>query len=340
MIREAIGKIVAGQSLAQEEAADVMEEIMAGEATPAQLGAFISLLRLKGETVDEIAGLAATMRARAVPVATQGPTVDTCGTGGDARDTFNISTAAAFVAAAAGVAVAKHGNRAMSSHCGSADVLEALGANVNLDAAQVGDCLDRVGIAFMFAPLFHPAMRHANGPRRELGIRTVFNILGPLTNPAGARAQVLGVPEAKLAAKMAGALQRLGARHALVVHGLDGVDEITITGPTLIYEVQDGSVRDYTVAPEQFGFPRAPIAAIRGGSAAENASIVREVLAGKDHGPRRQVVLLNAAAALVAGGAAPDLSTGVRLADEAIERGQAAATLARFVAYSQEGRAC
>lgn len=335
MIREAIGKIVAGQSLAQAEAAGVMEEIMAGEATPAQLGAFISLLRLKGETVEEIAGLASTMRARAVPVATQRAVVDTCGTGGDARDTFNISTAAAFVAAAAGVAVAKHGNRAMSSHCGSADVLEALGANVNLGAEQVADCLDQVGIAFMFAPLFHPAMRHAAGPRRELGIRTVFNILGPLTNPAGARAQVLGVPEAELAAKLAGALRRLGTHHALVVHGLDGVDEITITGPTLIYEVQDDSVRDYTVAPEEFGFPRAPIAAIRGGSAEENAGIVREVLAGRDHGPRRQVVLLNAAAALVAGGAAPDLHAGVRLADEAINRGQAAATLARFVAYSQ-----
>ncbi|MHB1007044.1 MAG: anthranilate phosphoribosyltransferase [Chloroflexota bacterium] len=335
MIREAIGKIVEGQSLGQAEASLVMEEIMAGEATPAQLGAFISVLRMKGETIEEIAGLAATMRARAIPVATRRAAVDTCGTGGDASGTFNISTAAAFAAAAAGVDVAKHGNRAMSSRCGSADVLEALGGNVNLNAEQVAVCLYEVGIAFMFAPLFHPAMRHAAGPRRELGIRTVFNILGPLTNPAGARAQVLGVPEANLARKMAGALLRLGTHHALVVCGSDGVDEVTVTGPTLICEVREGESREYTVAPEDFGFNRVPVSAIRGGLAEENAGIIRRVLAGMEKGPRRQVVLLNAAAALVAGDAAADLASGVRMADAAIDRGAASALLDRFVAHTR-----
>ena len=338
MIKEAIGKLVEGESLAQHEAALVMEEIMAGEATPAQLGAFICVLRAKGETVDEIAGLAATMRARAVPVVTSRQVVDTCGTGGDSRGTFNISTAAAFVAAAAGVAVAKHGNRAMSSRCGSADVLEALGANVNLTADQAARCLDEVGICFMFAPLYHPAMRHAAGPRRELGIRTVFNVLGPLTNPAGARAQVLGVPERALAAKMAGALQRLGAHHALVVHGLDGVDEVTITGPTLVYEVREGNVEEYVVTPEDFGFASAPLASIGGGTAEDNARTIREVLAGAG-GPRRQVVLLNAAAALVAGDVAADLAEGVRLSADAIDRGAAASALARFIAFSQRAAA-
>lgn len=339
MIREAIGKLVEGRSLAQAEAALVMEEIMAGEATPAQLGAFISMLRVKGETVDEIAGFAATMRACAVPVRTRRPTVDTCGTGGDASGSFNISTAAAFVAAAAGLAVAKHGNRAMSSRCGSADVLEALGANVNLNAEAVADCLDTVGIAFMFAPLFHPAMRHAAGARRELGIRTVFNVLGPLTNPASACAQVLGVPEAELARKLAGVLRQLGTKHALVVHGLDGLDEITITGPTLICEVQAGELREYTVAPEDFGFARAPLSAIQGGSAEENAALIRAILAGRDDGPRRQIVLLNAAAALVAGDAAADLRAGVLLADQAVARGDAAAVLERFVKHTCQAAA-
>lgn len=335
MIKEAIGKLVEGKSLAQAEASLVMEEIMAGDATPAQLGAFISMLRVKGETVDEIAGLASTMRARAVPVMTRRPTIDTCGTGGDASGTFNISTAAAFTAAAGGVAVAKHGNRAMSSRCGSADVLEALGSDVNMNPEQVADCLDQTGIAFMFAPLFHPAMRHAAGPRRELGIRTVFNILGPLTNPAGARAQVLGVPGTDLARKMAGALLRLGTHHALVVSGLDGLDEITITGPTLVCEVRDGERDEYVVAPEDFGFARASLDTIRGGTAADNAAIIRAVLAGEDSGPRRQVVVLNAAAALVAGDVAPDLASGVRLADLAIASGRAASVLERFLAHTR-----
>ncbi|MHB1133619.1 MAG: anthranilate phosphoribosyltransferase [Chloroflexota bacterium] len=341
MIREAIGKLVEGRSLAQDEAALVMEEIMAGEATPAQLGAFVSVLRAKGETVDEIAGLAATMRACAVPVRTRRATVDTCGTGGDASGSFNISTAAAFVAAAAGAAVAKHGNRAMSSRCGSADVLEALGANVNLNAEAVANCLDEVGIAFMFAPLFHPAMRHAAGPRRELGIRTVFNLLGPLTNPASACAQVLGVPDDELARKLAGVLQRLGTQHALVVHGLDGIDEITITGPTLVCEVRASELSEYTVAPEDFGFARAPLSAIQGGSAEENAALIRAILAGREDGPRRQVVILNAAAALVASDVTASLCAGVHLADQAIARGDAAAILERFVEHTcQAARRC
>ncbi|MDA8218470.1 MAG: anthranilate phosphoribosyltransferase [Dehalococcoidales bacterium] len=333
MIKEAIIKLVDGTSLDQDEAAQVMEEIMAGTATAAQMGAFLTVLRLKGETVEEIAGLAATMRARAIPVATSRTVVDTCGTGGDGCGTFNISTAAAFVAAACGVAVAKHGNRAMSSTCGSADVLEALGANVSLPAEEVALCLEEVGLGFMFAPMFHPAMRHAIGPRRELGFRTVFNVLGPLTNPAGARAQVLGVPDAVLAEKMARALQRLGTHHALVVHGSDGLDELTVSGPSVVYEVVDGDVRGYDVRPEDFGFEPSPLSAIVGGSPEVNAAIIRSVLAGEP-GPRRQVVVLNAAAALVAGDVAPDLQTGVALASQAIDSGEAAALLDRFVQHT------
>lgn len=339
MIREAIGKMVVGESLAREEAAQVMEEIMVGEATPAQLGAFMTLLRVKGETEEEIAGLAATMRARAIPVTTARRVVDTCGTGGDASGTFNISTAAAFVVAGAGLSVAKHGNRAMSSSCGSADVLEALGVNVNLPPEAVGRCLDEVRIGFMFAPLFHPAMRHAAGPRRELGFRTVFNILGPLTNPAGAPAQVLGVADRALARKMAGALRQLGTHHALVVHGSDGLDEVTITGPTVVVEVNHGELHEYTVRPEECGLPSAPVEHIRGGTAAENAAIIRSVLAG-ERGPRRDVVLLNAAAALVAGDLAHDLPSGVGLAAAAIDRGDALRVLEDLIAFSQRAVAC
>ncbi|MHB1415396.1 MAG: anthranilate phosphoribosyltransferase [Chloroflexota bacterium] len=335
MIKEAIIKLVDGASLDQDEAAQVMEEIMAGAATAAQMGAFLTVLRLKGETVEEIAGLAATMRARAIPVATSRTVVDTCGTGGDGCGTFNISTAAAFVAAACGVAVAKHGNRGMSSACGSADVLEALGANVSLPAEEVAMCLEEVGLGFMFAPMFHPAMRHAIGPRRELGFRTVFNVLGPLTNPAGARAQVLGVPDADLAEKMARALQRLGTHHALVVHGSDGLDELTIGGPSIVYEVIDGEVRGYDVRPEDFGFEPSPLSTIAGGSPEVNAAIIRSVLAGEP-GPRRQVVVLNAAAALVAGDIAPDLQSGVDLASQAIDRGEAAALLDRFIQHTHQ----
>jgi len=335
MIRETIGQLVAGQSLTQEEAARAMEEIMSGEATPAQIGAFATALRLKGETVDEIAGLAAVMRAKAMPVRASRPVVDTCGTGGDASGTFNISTAAAFVAAGAGLTVAKHGNRAMSSQCGSADVLEALGVSIDLGPEPVGRCLDEVGVGFMFAPLYHPAMKHAAGPRREIGIRTVFNILGPLTNPAGAQAQVVGVPSPDLVEKLARVLLRLGCRHALVVHGEDGIDELSIGALTLVAEVRDGQVLSYTVSPEDCGLARAERDELRGGTAAENAARVRGILGGTGDGGGRRVVLLNAAAALVAGDAAADLREGVALAAEAVDSGRALDRLDRLVELSR-----
>ncbi|HEU4759295.1 MAG TPA: anthranilate phosphoribosyltransferase, partial [Dehalococcoidia bacterium] len=267
-------------------------------------------------------------------VAVEGAVVDTCGTGGDAQGTFNVSTAAAFVAAAAGVRVAKHGNRAMSSECGSADVLEALGAKIDLSPEQVSQCIRECGIGFMFAQVFHPSMKHAAGPRREIGIRTVFNVLGPLTNPAGASAQLLGVARPELAPKMAAALQRLGVRRALVVHGEDGLDELSLSGPSTVHELREGRVRRYVVAPEEVGLKRAPLEALRGGSPEENASRLRRVLAG-ERGPLRDFVVLNAAAALLAAEAAPDLREGARLAEEAIDSGKARALLERFVAVTR-----
>ena len=335
MIREAIAKLAYGESLAEGEAAESMEEIMTGTATPAQIGAFATALRLKGETVEEIVGLARVMRAKATPVRTRRPVIDTCGTGGDASGTFNISTAAAFVAAGAGLAVAKHGNRAMTSHCGSADVLEALGVAIDLGPAAVGRCLDQVGIGFMYAPVYHPAMKHAAGPRREIGIRTVFNVLGPLTNPAGAQAQVLGVPAADLVEKLATALLRLGCRHALVVHGEDGVDELSISGPTRVAEVREGQVRTYSLAPEDCGLRRAERGELRGGSAGENAELLRGILAGRVDGGARRVVVLNAAAALVAGDVAASLREGVALAAEAIDDGRALAKLDGLVQFGR-----
>jgi anthranilate phosphoribosyltransferase len=334
MIKQAIENIVSGQSLSMEGAAQVMEKIMAGEATPAQFGAFVTALRMKGETVEEIAGLAKVMRAKATHVAVSGHTVDTCGTGGDTFGTFNISTTAAFVAAGAGLRVAKHGNRAMTSRCGSADVLEALGVKIDLDAKGVQHCLEKVGICFMFAPVFHPAMKYAVGPRREIGIRTVFNILGPLTNPAGAQSQVLGVSSRDMAEKMAQVLQRLGCRHVLVTHGEDGLDEISISDRTTIWEVTEKSFSNYTVAPEDFGFRRAHMDDIRGGTATENAAVLRNVLEG-EKGPRRDVVLLNGAAALVAGDLCKNLTEGVELARETIDSGRAIEKLEKFIQVSQ-----
>ncbi|NTW03355.1 MAG: anthranilate phosphoribosyltransferase, partial [Oscillochloris sp.] len=296
-IREAIIAVAGRRDLSQAEAAMVMDEIMTGAATPAQIGAFLTALHLKGETDAEIAGMAEVMRQKATPVYFDGPVADTCGTGGDGAHTFNISTAAAFVAAGAGLIVAKHGNRAMSSICGSADVLEGLGVKIELDAEGVAHCLDTAGIGFMFAPKFHPAMRFAGPVRREIGIRTAFNILGPLTNPARAKYQVLGVASATLAEKLARALSRLDIVHALVVHGDGGVDELTLSGPNLIYDVRTGQEPHVqTVAPEDLGLARAPQEALRGGDVATNAQIVRAILSGEEAGPRRDVVLLNAAA--------------------------------------------
>ncbi len=331
MIREAIDAIVnQGRDLSEEEAAAAMREIMSGEATPAQIGAFLIALRLKGETVEEITGMARVMREHALRVEVEGALVDTCGTGGDAQGTFNVSTAAAFVAAGAGARVAKHGNRAMSSACGSADVLEALGAKIDLPPEGVARCIREAGFGFMFAQAFHPAMKHVAGPRREIGVRTVFNILGPLTNPAGAQAQVLGVARPELAPKMAAALQRLGSRRALVVHGHEGLDEISLSGPSTIHEVQGGESRQYTVSPEEVGLTSAPLEAIRGGSAQENAAALRAILNGQQ-GPLREIVLLNAAAALVAAEVAADLRDGVRLAGAAIDSGAARQRLEQFI---------
>jgi anthranilate phosphoribosyltransferase len=332
MIREAITALVDGRSLTEAEAAAVMEEIMSGEATPAQFGAFVTALRLKGETVDEIAGMARVMREKACRVHVEGVLLDTCGTGGDARGTFNVSTAAAFVAAGAGARVAKHGNRAMTSRCGSADVLEALGARIDLSPEQVKTCLEETGVGFMFAPSFHPAMKFAAGPRREIGVRTVFNILGPLTNPAGAACQVLGVADPSLAETMALVLARLGSRHALVVHG-DGLDEMSISGPTLVCELVEGCVRQYVVKPQDAGLTPSEAASVAGGTPEENAATLREVLAGRP-GPCRDIVLLNAAAGLVALERAAALVEGVALAAEAIDSGAARERLERFVAVT------
>ena len=307
---------------------------MNGEATPAQFGAFVTALRLKGETVDEIVGMAKTMRAKAIHVNINEPVVDTCGTGGDARGTFNISTATALVAAGARLKVAKHGNRAMSSQCGSADVLEALGVKIDLDAEGVRRCIEEVGIGFMFAPLFHPAMKYAAAPRREIGIRTVFNLIGPLTNPAGAGAQVVGVADGAMIEKMTMALEGLGCRHALVVHGESGLDEIAINGRTLVYELKDGEIESYYISPGGFGLSEASLDSIRGGTAAENAAILRNILSG-NRGPQRDVVLMNAAAVMLAGDRAENMKQGFKLAEEMIDSGRAMQKLEKLVAFSQ-----
>jgi len=334
MIKEAIETLVNGNSLSFEQASSVMEEIMSGQVTPAQFAAFVTALRIKGETVDEIAGMASVMRAKAVPVKVKPPLVDTCGTGGDSSSTFNISTAAALVTAGAGLKVAKHGNRAMTSRCGSADVLEALGVKIDLGAEAVARCLEKVGIGFMFAPLFHPAMKHAVTPRREIGIRTVFNILGPLTNPARAEYQVIGVATEELGGKIASVLHRLGSKHALVVHGCDGMDEISISDSSLVWEVKEqGVLPPYEVSPHDFGFKEAKLAEIKGGTPEENADILRRILGG-EKGPGRDVVVMNAAAALVAGNLAKDLKQGVHLAEEAIDSGQALKKLEALVKIS------
>jgi anthranilate phosphoribosyltransferase len=322
MIKEAIAQLVTGHSLSMTEAAQVMAEIMEGQVTPAQFGAFVTALRLKGETVEEIAGMVQTMRDKAVHVVIDEPVVDTCGTGGDNSATFNISTTAAFVVAGAGVKVAKHGNRAMSSKCGSADVLEALGVKIELTAEQVQRCLKEVGIGFMFAPSFHPAMKYAAAPRREIGIRTVFNILGPLTNPAGAQVQLLGVADGALVEKMAKVLQFLGCKHALVVHSEDGLDELTVTGKTFICEVRDNRLQNYTIIPEEVGLPRAKLDDLKGGTAAENAVLLRDILSGKA-GHAMDAVLLNAAAALLAAERVETLADGVLFARGAIGTGRA-----------------
>ena len=334
MIREAISSVVSGQSLSMEDAATVMEEIMEGEATPAQLGAFLTALSLKGETPEEIAGMAKVMREKALRVNVEGPLVDTCGTGGDGKNSFNISTAAAFVAAGAGLKVAKHGNRAASGSCGSADVLEALGVKIDLPSEGVEQCINQVGMGFMFAPVFHPSMRHAAPVRREIGIRNVFNILGPLTNPAGVQAQLVGVAHAQLGKQMAEVLRLLGVRHAIVAHGQDGLDELTLDGETQGWEVVGGRVREWSTSPESAGLPSASLDQIKGGSKEENAATMRRIFQGAS-GPLRDVVLLNSAAVLLVGGEVEDIAQGVEQAARVIDDGAALAKLDSLVAVSQ-----
>jgi anthranilate phosphoribosyltransferase len=336
MIKETISKVVTGTHLSESEAETVMREIMQGEATDAQIAAYITALRIKGETVEEITGSARVMREKAVHIRLDAPfQVDTCGTGGDLSHTFNISTTAAFVVAGAGVAVAKHGNRSVSSKSGSADVLQALGINIEMPAQRVEDCLNEVGIAFLFAPMMHLAMKYAIGPRREIGIRTIFNVLGPLTNPASVKSQIMGVYSADLTAILARALGNLGTQRAFVVHGMDGLDEITITDRTKIAELNDGSVNEYFVHPSDFDLPVGAKKDLLGGDAKENALITLAVLKG-EKGHCRDVVLLNAAAGLAAAGKARDIRDGIRVAAESIDSGAAMKKLEAMRAFTNK----
>lgn len=336
MIRESIAKLAEGQKLSREEAHSTMLEIMSGEATPAQIASYITALRIRGETPEVIAGSAAGMREKFTAVrAPAGIVVDTCGTGGDGAHTFNISTCAAFVATGAGVTVAKHGNRSVSSKCGSADVLTALGVKVDATPEVMAGCLKDIGIAFLFAAALHPAMKHGIGPRREIGIRTIFNILGPLSNPAGAQYGILGVYDRELTATLAEAAAELGAKRLFVVHGLDGLDEITTTTATRIAEVNNGRVTSYEIKPGDFGIPTANKQDLVGGEAVENAGIVRKVLSG-EKGPRRDIVLLNAAAAIVAGGKAKDFKEGIAAAARSIDSGAASQKLEQLMELTQK----
>lgn len=336
MLRRAIGRVVAGENLGEEEAREAMEIIMSGEATPAQIGCFLTALRLKGETVEEITGFARTMRSKAPAVKTNhGVLIDTCGTGGDGSHSFNVSTAAAFVISGGGVPVAKHGNRSVSSRCGSADVLEALGIKVDLPPDRVARCLDRVGIAFLYAPVFHTAMKHVAGPRREIGIRTVFNVLGPLTNPAGVSCQVVGVYAAELTEVVAAVLGRLGVREAFVVHGEDGLDEITVCGMTKVTRLSGSSINTYYFSPEEVGMPRAKPGSLRGGTVEENAEIILSVLGGTK-GPARDVVLLNAGFGFLAAGRARNLEEGIALAACSIDSGLAMEKLVQLREETRE----
>ena len=329
---DAIAKLVRCENLTEEEAASAFEVIMRGDATPAQIAGFMVALRMKGETPEELTGFARTARAVATPIEVEGALLDTCGTGGDGLATFNISTLAAIVAAACGARVAKHGNRAASSLCGSADVLEKLGVKIDLPPEGVAKCIDEAGIGFLFAPVFHPSFRFAGAPRRELGIRSVFNILGPLCNPAGAKYQALGVADGKLASKMADVMMRLGVERAIVFHASDGMDELSVSTPSQVIEI-DGKRKEYELDPRELGLRKAPLEATRGGGPDDNARIARDVLAG-EQGPRRDVVLLNASAALRAAGIARDWKEGLGLAADAIDSGRAGETLERWARVS------
>jgi anthranilate phosphoribosyltransferase len=331
---ESIAKLVRCENLTEDEAASAFETIIRGDATQVQIAGFLVALRMKGETADEITGFARTARAMATPIEVEGALLDTCGTGGDGLATFNISTLAAIVAAACGARVAKHGNRAASSLCGSADVLEKLGVKIDLPPEGVARCIEQAGIGFLFAPIFHPSFRFAGVPRRELAIRTVFNVLGPLCNPAGAKYQALGVADGAMATKMAEVLLRLGVERAIVFHAADGMDELSVASPSFVIEI-DGTRKEYELDPGELGLAKAPIDSVRGGGPDENAALARQVLEGAK-GPRRDVVLLNASAALRAAGLAKDWKDGIGLAAEAIDKGRAGEVLQRWVTISQE----
>ncbi len=335
-IREAIDIVVGGRSLGVEEAASVMRQIMEGEATPAQLGAFLTAVRIKGESTEEMAGMATVMREFSLKVRVEGPLVDSVGTGGDGQNSFNISTAAAFVAAGAGLRVAKHGNRAASSQCGAADVLEELGVRVELTPEEVERCINEGGIGFMFAPAFHPSMRHAAPVRREIGIRTVFNVLGPLTNPASAQSQLIGVAYPELGQRMAEVMRLLDTRHTIVVHGEGGLDEIALSGNTSVWEVKDGEVSHWSLAAADTGLPTVPLSALRGGGREQNAATMRRFLRGEG-GPIRDVVLLNSAGVLLAADAVTSVREGIQRAAESVDSGAALGKLEALVSLSGGG---
>lgn len=333
-MKSTIQKLIAGDTLTREDAYEALGCIMKGEATPAQIASFLTALRLRGETADVIAGAAQAMREAFTPVTSIDPdAVDTCGTGGDGLNTFNISTTAAFVTAGAGVPVAKHGNRNVSSLSGSADVLSSLGVNIGITPDQMGACLKEVGLAFLFAPSLHPAMKHAIGPRREIGIRTLFNILGPISNPASTRRGVLGVFNEEMVDLVANALADLGTVHLMVVHGEDGLDEITNTASTVVGEVKDGQVKRYRVHPSDFGLPARSLADLKGGDPETNAEITRSILKGEP-GAKREIVLLNAGAAIFTGGKAQSMAEGVEKATASIDSGAAAAKLEALITFT------
>lgn len=335
MIRDAITKLTKGNSLTEEESSSSMKEIMNGEATPAQFGSFVTAMHIKGETVDEIVGMARVMKQMALHVEAEGILVDTCGTGGDGSNTFNISTTSGFVAAGAGIKIAKHGNRAMSGSCGSADVLESLNVKIDLSPDGVKTCIDETGFGFMFAQRFHPSMKFAAGPRKEIGIRTIFNFLGPLTNPAGAERQVIGVSDKSMAGKMAEVLSRLGSIRALILRGDDGLDEITLSTNTQVWELQEGKVSQYTISPVDFGLDQQSIDPIRVNTVNESVYKLQNVLSGES-GPEREIVLLNTAAALMVSGTSDSLRDGFEIAAESIDSGRAKSKLDSLVNLSNK----